>query len=68
MPSPPDILPPDHQGSVEAVEAMRLYDEAKTAGLPEQAVERLRLIAEAQFQALTDYQLSAWGRRPKPIH
>ncbi len=68
MPSPMNILPYDHQAYADAVEAMRLYDEAKAAGLPEQAVERLRLIAEAQFQALTDYQLSAWGRQPKPVH
>lgn len=68
MPSPTDVLPPDHQAYSDAVEAMRLYDEAKAAGLPEQAVERLRLIAEAQFQALSDYQLSAWGRHSKPVH
>ena len=47
---------------------MRLYDEAKAAGLHEQAVERLRLIAEAQFQALSEYQLSAWGTLSKPVH
>ncbi|WEZ88855.1 hypothetical protein P3R38_00840 [Pseudomonas sp. NyZ480] len=68
MPSPQDILPPDHQAYTDAVEAMRLYYEAKAAGLPEQAVERLRLIAEAQFQALSDYQLSAWGMQSKPVH
>lgn len=68
MPSPTDILPPDHQAYTDAIEAMRLYDEAKAAGLHEQAVERLRLIAEAQFQALSEYQLSAWGTLSKPVH
>ncbi len=68
MPSPTNILPPDHQAYADAVEAMRLYDEAKASGLPDQAVERLRLIAEAQFQALNNYQLNAWGRQPKPVH
>jgi len=67
MHSPTDILPPDHQAYVDAVEALRLYDEARTAGMPQQAVERLRLIAEAQFQALSIYQLNAWGLQPKPV-
>ncbi|MFF7109344.1 hypothetical protein [Pseudomonas sichuanensis] len=62
MPNPPKVLPPDHQAYTEAVEAMRLYHEALDAGAPAIEVERLRLIAESLFQAVTDYQMRALGR------
>lgn len=61
MPNPPEILPPDHPAYAEAVEAMRRYHEAQDTGAPAIEVERLRLIAESLFQAVTDYQMRAFG-------
>jgi hypothetical protein len=52
---------PDHPMFTNAVDALRRYHEAKDDGLPAQEVERLRLLAESQFQAITDYQLHALG-------
>ncbi|WP_423815573.1 hypothetical protein [Pseudomonas putida] len=52
----------------DAVDAMRRYDEAKAAGASSEEVERLRLIAESQFQAVTDYQLKALGGPTGPVH
>lgn len=57
----PPLLYPDHPMYTDAVDAMRRYHEARDAGRPADEVERLRLIAEAQFQAVTDYQLKALG-------
>ena len=61
MPTIAEILPPDHPAYTEAVEAMRRYHEAQEAGAPAVEVERLRLIAESLFQAVTDYQMKAFG-------
>ncbi|HDS0927411.1 TPA: hypothetical protein QDZ23_002056 [Pseudomonas putida] len=61
MPNPLEILPPDHPAYMEAVEAMRRYHEAQNTGVPAIEVERLRLIAESLFQAVTDYQMRAFG-------
>lgn len=61
-------LPPDHMAYLEAVEAMRRYHEAQANGQPAEVIERLRVIAEAQFQAVTDYQLRVWGRPGSLIH
>ncbi|MGE7990308.1 hypothetical protein ACQKPE_04505 [Pseudomonas sp. NPDC089554] len=61
MPRPSKILPPDHPAYTEAVEAMRRYHEALNACVPAVEVERLRLIAEGLFQAVTDYQMKAFG-------
>lgn len=52
---------PDHPLYTQAVDAMRRYHEAKDGGALADEVERLRLLAEAQFQAVTDYQLKALG-------
>lgn len=56
------LLPPDHRMYADAVEAMKRYHQAQADGLSPSEVERLRLIAESQFQAITDYQLRALGR------
>ncbi|NTY90428.1 hypothetical protein [Pseudomonas putida] len=64
----PEILPPDHPLYVEAVEAMRRYHEAQATGAPENDVERLRLIAESLFQAVTDYQMKAFGKGGRSTH
>ncbi|MDD1955648.1 MULTISPECIES: hypothetical protein [Pseudomonas] len=61
MPKLSDLLPPDHPAYSEAVEAMRRYHQAQGTGAPAIEVERLRLIAEALFQSVTDYQMRAFG-------
>lgn len=52
----------------EAIEALRLYHNAQAAGVPPEEVERLRLIAESAYQAVTDYQLYALGHQPLIRH
>ncbi|MBI6917644.1 hypothetical protein JET68_02405 [Pseudomonas monteilii] len=64
----PPILYPDHPMYTDAVDAMRRYHEAQGAGRPADEVERLRLIAESQFQAVTDYQLKALGGPAGQVH
>ncbi|EGB96022.1 hypothetical protein G1E_25771 [Pseudomonas sp. TJI-51] len=56
------VRPRTFLGSADAVEAMKRYHQAQADGLSPSEVERLRLIAESQFQAITDYQLRALGR------
>jgi len=43
----------------QAIEAMREYHQAQDRGAPAEEVERLRLLAESLFQAVSDYQLRA---------
>lgn len=62
MSNPHEVLLPDHLVYAQAVEAMRKYHEAKDNGASDAEVERLRLIAEAQFQAVTEYQMRALGK------
>lgn len=64
----PEVLMPDHRAYQDAVEAMRCYLEALDAGASTEEVERLRLVAEASFQAVTDYQLRAFGLPGSSIH
>ncbi|ANI32467.1 hypothetical protein AA098_02685 [Pseudomonas sp. JY-Q] len=64
----PEILLPGHPAYIEAVEAMRRYHEAQDAGAPANEVERLRLIAESLFQAVTDYQMKAFGKGGRATH
>lgn len=52
----------------DAVEALKQYHQAQADGLSPSEVERLRLIAESQFQAITDYQLRALGRPGSSPH
>jgi len=56
----------------QAVDAMRQYHEAEAAGQPTEEVERLRLLAESLFQAVSDYQLrsvaKARGKTLPPLH
>lgn len=63
----PPILFPDHPMYADAVD-MKRYHEAQASGEPSEEVERLRLIAESQFQAVTDYQLRALGRPGGSVH
>ncbi|MEB6589597.1 hypothetical protein MXM82_10690 [Pseudomonas asiatica] len=67
-PRVPGLLMPDHPMFANAVDALRQYDEAQAADRPADEVERLRLIAEAQFQALNEYQLRALGRPAGNAH
>ena len=62
MSTAPSVLFPDHQMYTDAVEALKRYHQAQTDGASPLEIERLRLIAESQFQAVTDYQLRALGR------
>lgn len=55
------VLHPDHAMYTEAVEALKRYHEAQANGVAGPALERLRLLAEHRFQAVTDYQLRAMG-------
>lgn len=64
----PEILPPDHPAYTDAVEAMRRYHDAQRTGAPAIEVERLRLIAESLFQAVTDYQMKAFGKGGRTTH
>ncbi len=52
----------------EAITALRQYREAQAAGVAPEQVERLRLIAESAYQAVTDYQLYALGHQPLTRH
>lgn len=61
-------LYPDHPMYADAVEAMKQYHEARTSGCPAEEVERLRQIAESQFQAVNEYQLEAMGCRSRRRH
>lgn len=56
-----NVLMPDDPMYVEAVNALRRYHEAEAAGITGVELDRLRMIAEHQFQAVTDYQLRALG-------
>jgi len=52
----------------QAIEAMRRFHEAEAAGCPSEDVERLRVLAESLFQAVSDYQLRALGGLTNTLH
>ncbi|WOB61578.1 MULTISPECIES: hypothetical protein [Pseudomonas] len=56
----------------QAIDAMREYHQAQDRGAPAEEVERLRLVAESLFQAVSDYQLrvvaKARGKELPPLH
>ncbi|WP_050706303.1 hypothetical protein VUG52_16650 [Pseudomonas sp. LH21] len=52
----------------EAIEALRTYHNAQAAEVSAEEVERLRVIAESAFQAVTEYQLYALGHQPLTRH
>lgn len=52
----------------EALDDMRAYHSAQDSGASAEEVERLRLIGESSFQAVTDYQLYALGHQPLSRH
>lgn len=54
-----NVLPTDHPMYTDAVEAMKRYHQVQADGVSGAELERLRLLAEHRFQAVTDYQLRA---------
>ncbi|MGO0633206.1 hypothetical protein ACTORR_24825 [Pseudomonas sp. SAR267] len=54
------VLMPDDLLYTEAVEALKVYHQAAD-GVVGIELERLRLMAEHRFQAVTVYQLQAFG-------
>ncbi|MHC5125587.1 hypothetical protein ACYST8_05905 [Pseudomonas inefficax] len=56
----------------QAIDAMREYHQAQDRGEPPAEIERLRLMAESLFQAVSDYQLravaKARGKELPPLH
>ncbi|MCY1181379.1 hypothetical protein D3C81_678400 [compost metagenome] len=68
MPNPLEVLLPDHPAYTDAVEAMRRWQEARDGGASIVEVERLRQVAESMFQAVTDYQLRAFGLPGGSVH
>lgn len=62
------VLPPDHPMYSDAIKALKRYHQAQAEGITGAKLERLRLLAEHQFQAVTDYQLRVLGGPAKPNH
>lgn len=62
------VLMPDHPLYTEAVEALKVFHQAEADGVEGIELERLRLMAEHRFQAVTDYQLRALGGPPEQSH
>lgn len=62
------VLLPDHPMYTDAVDALKQYHQAQANGVTGTELERLRLMAEHQFQAVTDYQLHALRGPAKPSH
>lgn len=52
----------------QAIDALRRYHEAEESGVAPEEVERLRLLAESLYQAVTDYQLYALGHQDLVRH
>ncbi|MCP6697687.1 hypothetical protein D3C77_20000 [compost metagenome] len=52
----------------QAIETQRQYHTAQDAGRPAEEVERLRLLAESLFQAVTEYQLRSLGGPARSLH
>ena len=68
MKDPNSVLLPDHPMYTDAVEAMKRYHQAQADGVRGAELERLRLLAEHRFQAVTDYQLRALGGPSETSH
>ncbi|ATN09689.1 hypothetical protein CRN80_08470 [Pseudomonas sp. FDAARGOS_380] len=62
------IIYPDHPLYTDAVEAVKRYHDAQVNGCPDDEIRRLRQIAETQFRAVNEYQLSALGRQPCTVN
>ena len=53
---------------LEALEALRIYREAKNSGRPQEEIDRLQILAESLVQAVIDYQLLAVGSDSIKLH
>lgn len=62
------VLLPDHPMYTDAVDALKRYHQAQANGVTGAELERLRQVAEYQFQAVTDYQLRALGGPVETSH
>lgn len=51
----------------QAIEALRRYHEAKAAERAPDEIERLKMLADSLFQALSEYQLRALGGPFRPL-
>ncbi|OLS63921.1 hypothetical protein PSEMO_12350 [Pseudomonas putida] len=51
----------------QAIEALRRYHEAKAAESSPDEIERLRMLADSLFQAVSEYQLRALGGPFRPL-
>lgn len=52
----------------QAIEAMRHHREAEAAGKPPAEIERLRLLADSLYQAVTDYHPRAIADGSQALH
>ncbi|KAF4558731.1 hypothetical protein [Pseudomonas sp. CES] len=52
----------------QAIEALRRYHQARDTLAPIEEVERLRVVAESLFQAISQYQLRALGGHSATCH
>lgn len=55
------MIMPDDPIMQEAMQALKRYHQAIASKEPRAEIERLRVEAEQQFQAINDYQLAALG-------
>lgn len=62
------MIMPEDPLMLQAIEAMKLFQEAKDLGASPEEIERLRILAESLFQAITDYQLRALGGADYTCH
>jgi len=51
-----------------AIQATRLFNEAKAQGRPASEVERLRIKADHLYKTVVDYQLHRAGALGQPVH
>ncbi|OAI93418.1 hypothetical protein AYO28_13520 [Pseudomonas putida] len=51
----------------QAIEALRRYHEAKAAESPPDEIERLKMLADSLFQAVSEYQRRALGGPIRPL-
>lgn len=49
----------------QSIDATRKYHEAKDMGAPAAEVERLKLLADSLYQAVTEYQISSADGRTR---
>lgn len=53
---------------LQAIDATRRYHEAKDMGAPPHEVERLKVLADSLYQAVTEYQLRVPDKSDGKLH